>query len=156
MVTLDPVAGKLIVTARPSGKVETVFLSDSNDAAAFSGDSRWLLVNALGLYSFYETGTWQLHHVVPSRNQAGSQGTFTLSQDGEFAALEQEGQEIDIINIPQRRSLVTLRPPKMLKTMRMLFSNDARKLYVHTNQQRLFRWELHHLQSELTALGLGW
>ena len=122
---------------------------------AISPDSRWLVGGEGTDYVIWDASTWKKAHQVPEHLSDSVPGSAAFSPDGTLLALEVEHGKIRLLRTGTWEEVLTITPPQDLPLVRMAFSPDVRHLYT-TGGQILHRWDVVRLQSELSAMGLGW
>ncbi len=124
--------------------------------AAFSPDSRWVLLRGTDENRLYETGTWRRRASWPSGGSTYGQHCFAFSPDSKRLAISYANETMKIFAVPEMRELITLIPPRALDFRSAVFSPDGSKLWLMGIAARVFEWDLGALEAELAQRGIGW
>jgi hypothetical protein len=104
-------------------------------------------------YSVFNTVDWRRIAFAPCALTAKGGGVITLSRDSRLVALEREGSQVLIADLPSLREVFTLTPPVRIDIAAMQFNPDARFLMIAGNG-RVFVWHLRNVRKELVMAGL--
>lgn len=118
----------------------------------FSPDGQWLVGTGADGHHLWKVGTWE--HVFHFQYEGGSYAAF--AQGGRLMALGRGFGEVELFEMPQRRSLIHLKPPQNIQWPNLKLAEDGRRLWLIGQGHRVYEWDLSALRQELAKLGLDW
>ena len=121
-------------------------------ATSFSPEGKWLVGSGADGHHVWETGTWK--HTFHFQYEGSGNATF--AQGGRLMALSHGFGEVDLLEMPQARKLIHLKPPLNVQAFFIKLSEDGNRLWLVGQGHRLFEWDLTALRQELAKLGLDW
>jgi WD40 repeat protein len=124
--------------------------------AAFSPDSRRLVVSAGDGYDVYEVGTWQhVRHI--GRDGMEVLGPVAFTRDGAVMAVVPSSGSIRLIDPVTGRELAKLTLPEARPVSWLRFSPDGTRLAAASETRDLIHlWDLRLIRRQLAATGLDW
>ena len=118
----------------------------------FSPDGKWLVTGDTESYRFWEPGTWQLKHEIPSQ-MGGSSGWMIYSPRMTALIIACRRAELKVIN---PFTLEELSAPDFDREMPLCFDPHGRMMITTGQSGGLFFWKLDEVRSQLKELGLDW
>ena len=146
-VTIWDCASGQVITNLPALDVEHVW---------FSPDSKWIVASIADGYCTWETGTWKDGASWAARLDSGNPGEVTFSDDSRLVVARQEREIFRVLNFPDCKELVTLKPPLIVPVQNACLSPDGRRLWLLAPPFRVFEWNLVQLRMGLAKVGLDW
>ncbi len=127
---------------------------EETGAVAFSPDGRWLVTGEINCYSWWEVGTWKLHHRIPRKLTAGAP-LVAFSNSG-LLAVSGPGNSILLLDPDTGAELAALDDPEPHGNESFVFSKDGSRLAVMNADAIATIWDLALIRRELAEMKLDW
>lgn len=123
--------------------------------AAFSPDSRLLVIGGSDEVQFYRTSEWRRFQSLPRHPVSQLPPFFAFTGDSQICAASLPPNHVLLIDTATGKELATL-PAATHILNRCAFSPDGRFLAVASTEHHALIWDLTKLRGKLRELGLDW
>ncbi len=161
---VDPTVRWITSSSVKAGDHPVHAIRDASVAFTFNAESeskpKWtrdyLTVTSNSRVRLFRAGTWDQVLEWPSRSDYYVGGWIATGADGKLAAIQQERDVIELIDVPHQRLLARLEPPSSIEIQGLAFSASGDRLFIAGMGHRVYEWDLTKLRGELQKLGLDW
>jgi serine/threonine protein kinase/WD40 repeat protein len=155
----DPIAGEDVIRVWDvaQGTVARSFQLPGGQypGVAFSPNGRWLVTGIRSEYCFREVGSWEVKARIP-RELRSIFCHIAFSRDGQFLALGQGFNRVDLYDAATMQHLATLEMPGRANLMALCLSSDGTRLAAAIDRNEIALWDLRRLRNQLASLDLDW
>ncbi len=123
--------------------------------AAFSANSRWLLVGTGAEMRVWDVATWKSRYALPCKS-AGFFGLSAFSPDNQLLAAVTTRSVVRLTEASSGREVATLEMPDHLGISWLTFNPDSTKLAVAVTTGPIQIYDLRLIRQELAAMHLDW
>ncbi|MEP6809083.1 MAG: serine/threonine-protein kinase [Chthoniobacterales bacterium] len=151
------VKGGVRVWDRSSGEIVHAFEQGEDAFVAFSPDSQWLLTATGRGYQLWRTGTWEKGPRIEPETGAPLQSfAVATSPQGDFLAVQQNGDRIALYDARTVTLLANLESPRLAHLEYLRFTGDGKQLAALGAGQIIQLWDIPAIRQALRERGLDW
>jgi serine/threonine protein kinase/WD40 repeat protein len=123
--------------------------------AAFSHDSRWLIVGDEVEFRMWDTRNWRTTWTLP-RDVAGHYGYAAFSQDDRMLAVAISRSTVRLVDPANGHEYATLEDPDPLDIEWITFNRHGTDLAVANGSGTVQLWNLRRIRRQLASMKLDW
>ncbi|MEZ5329238.1 MAG: hypothetical protein R3F19_29670 [Verrucomicrobiales bacterium] len=124
--------------------------------AAFSPDSRMLVMSTGSQYLAVAVGNWKSVWCIPREGAGTLPGRMAFSPDGRILAVNHDRDIVRLLDPGSGDHYCELRPPRTGTVTAIAFAPDGIRLAVATERRDVHLWNLQVLRSRLEEMELNW